>query len=46
MLFGRRPHRQYCSRRLRRLYKSTKFLHGRGRFAKKKMEPHTCTDAR
>lgn len=38
--------RQYCSRRLRRLYKGTKFLHGRGRFQKKKMEPAMVTDTR
>mmetsp|Transcript_18431 Transcript_18431/g.55570 ORF Transcript_18431/g.55570 Transcript_18431/m.55570 type:complete len:605 (+) Transcript_18431:170-1984(+) len=42
--YGR--YRQYCTRRLRRLYKSTKFLHGRGRFAKKALEPHMVTDAR
>ena len=37
--------RQYCTRRLRRLYKSTKFLHGRGRFSKKTLEAHMVKDA-
>jgi len=38
--------REYCSRRLRRIYKGVKFLHGRGRFQKKKLEPETITDER
>lgn len=38
--------RQYCTRRLRRLYKSLRFLHGRGRYQKKKLEPATIKDAR
>lgn len=37
--------RQYCTRRLRRLYKKTKFLHGRGRFTKKTLEAHMVRDA-
>lgn len=28
-------YRQYCSRRLRRLRKSVRFMHGRGKFVKK-----------
>jgi signal recognition particle subunit SRP68 len=38
--------REYCSRRLRRIYKGVKFLHGRSRFQKKKLEPETITDER
>ena len=42
--YGR--YRQYCTRRLRRLYRSTKFLHGHKRFAKKTLDPALVTDAR
>lgn len=42
--YGR--YRQYCTKRLRRLRKSTKFLHGRGRFVKKTLEPEAIVDAR
>lgn len=44
----RRPmcRRQYCSRRLRRVYKGVKFLHGRGRYQKKKLEPEAIKDVR
>lgn len=38
--------RQYCSRRLRRIYKSVRFLHGRGRYQKKKLEPEGVKDVR
>lgn len=38
--------RQYCSRRLRRIYKSVRFLHGRGRYQKKKLEPEGIKDIR
>lgn len=38
--------RQYCSRRLRRIYKGVKFLHGRGRYQKKKHEPDAVKDVR
>lgn len=38
--------RQYCTRRLRRIYKSVKFLHGRGRYQKKKLEPEGVKDVR
>ncbi|KAI3436731.1 hypothetical protein D9Q98_006146 [Chlorella vulgaris] len=37
---------QYCSRRLRRIYKGVKFLHGRGRYQKKKHEPDAVKDVR
>ncbi|KAL4457793.1 hypothetical protein ABPG75_012658 [Micractinium tetrahymenae] len=39
-------YRQYCSRRLRRIYKSVRFLHGRGRYQKKKIEPEGVKDVR
>jgi hypothetical protein len=38
--------RQYCSRRLRRIFKGTKFLHGRGRYQKKKLDPNAVKDER
>lgn len=38
--------RQYCSRRLHRIYKGVKFLHGRGKYHKKKLEPETIKDER
>lgn len=40
------PCRQYCGRRLRRIYKAVRFLHGRGRYQKKKLEPETVKDVR
>lgn len=47
-LLGSRPAscRQYCSRRLRRVYKAVRFLHGRGRYQKKKLEAETVKDVR
>lgn len=39
-------YRQYCTRRLARLYKSLKFSHGRGRYQKKAVEAATVTDER
>ena len=38
--------RQYCTRRLRRLYKVLKLTHGRGRYQKRRLEPHMATDVR
>jgi hypothetical protein len=38
--------RQYCARRLRSLYKATKFLHGKGRYQKKRLELQHVTDGR
>jgi hypothetical protein len=38
--------RQYCARRLRSLYKALKFLHGKGRYSKKKLDVPQVTDAR
>lgn len=38
--------RQYCSRRLRSLYKAVKFLHGKGRYQKKKLDVPQVTDVR
>ncbi|KAF8071382.1 SRP68 [Scenedesmus sp. PABB004] len=42
--YGR--YRQYCARRLRSLYKALKFLHGKGRYQKKKLDVPQVTDAR
>lgn len=40
-------YRQYCSRRLRRIRKSTKFLHGKGKaYVGKKVDAEIATDAR
>ncbi|TMW69576.1 hypothetical protein Poli38472_001732 [Pythium oligandrum] len=40
-------YRQYCTRRLRRLRKSSKFTHGKGKaFVNKKVDAETATDAR
>jgi hypothetical protein len=36
----------YCARRLRSLYKSLRFLHGRGRYQKRKLDVAMVTDAR
>lgn len=38
--------RQYCQRRLRKLYVSTKILHGRGKFTAKTIDAAMVTDAR
>ncbi|KAI3671465.1 hypothetical protein L1987_87203 [Smallanthus sonchifolius] len=38
--------RRYCSARLRRLYKSLKFTHGRGRYTKKSITLPTVTEVR
>ncbi len=38
--------RQYCTRRLRRVYKGVKLLHGRGKYVKRQLDPATVTDAR
>lgn len=40
------PCRQYCARRLRSLYKALKFLHGKGRYTKKKLDVPQVSDAR
>ncbi|GBG75741.1 hypothetical protein CBR_g20988 [Chara braunii] len=39
-------YRRYCTARLRRLYKSLKFLHGRGKYVKKTIEPAMVADIR
>ncbi|KAK2075844.1 hypothetical protein QBZ16_001585 [Prototheca wickerhamii] len=39
-------YRQYCSRRLRRIYKKTKFLHGRTKYIKKSLTGEAVTDER
>ena len=39
-------YRQYCSRRLHRLRKSVGFLHGKGRFVKKTLEPRMVRHGR
>ncbi|GKD28719.1 probable disease resistance protein, partial [Tanacetum coccineum] len=36
-------YRRYCSPRLRRLYKSLKFMHGRGDYVKKSITTSTVT---
>lgn len=38
--------RRYCTARLRRLYKSLKFTHGRGKYTRKTITESTVTDAR
>jgi hypothetical protein len=40
------PARVFCARRLKSLYKALKFLHGKGRYQKRKLEAHLITDAR
>jgi hypothetical protein len=47
----RAPHslhlaRVFCARRLKSLYKTLKFLHGKGRYQKRKLEVPLITDAR
>jgi len=39
-------YRQYCSRRLHRLRKSVGFTHGKGRYAKRPLEPSSVRDMR
>ncbi|KAH7855630.1 hypothetical protein Vadar_026941 [Vaccinium darrowii] len=39
-------YRRYCTARLRRLYKSLKFTHGRGKYTKKAITAHTVTEVR
>ncbi|XP_031473917.1 uncharacterized protein LOC116246272 [Nymphaea colorata] len=39
-------YRRYCSARLRRLYKSLKFTHGRGKYIKKAITETTVTEVR
>ncbi|ONM59566.1 signal recognition particle-related / SRP-related [Zea mays] len=39
-------YRRYCSARLRRLYKSLKFLHGRGKYNRRNITESTVTDVR
>lgn len=39
-------YRRYCSARLRRLYKSLKFTHGRGKYTRKAITDSTVTDVR
>ncbi|CAA0806874.1 signal recognition particle-related / SRP-related [Striga hermonthica] len=39
-------YRRYCSARLRRLYKSLKFTHGRGKYTKRAVTASTVTEVR
>ncbi|KAL7603464.1 uncharacterized protein LOC111892260 [Lactuca sativa] len=39
-------YRRYCTARLRRLYKSLKFTHGRGKYTKKSITASTVTEVR
>lgn len=39
-------YRRYCTARLRRLYKSLKFTHGRGKYTKKAIAASTVTEVR
>ncbi|KAJ4751142.1 Signal recognition particle subunit SRP68 [Rhynchospora pubera] len=39
-------YRKYCTARLRRLYKSLKFLHGRGKFTRRSITEATVIDVR
>ncbi|XP_059645075.1 uncharacterized protein LOC132286721 [Cornus florida] len=39
-------YRRYCTARLRRLYKSLKFTHGRGRYSKRSITANTITNVR
>jgi signal recognition particle subunit SRP68 len=39
-------YRRYCTARLRRLYKSLKFTHGRGKYTKKSITSATVTEVR
>lgn len=38
--------RRYCTARLRRLYKSLKFTHGRGKYAKRAITQSTVSEVR
>jgi signal recognition particle subunit SRP68 len=38
--------RRYCTARLRRLYKSLKFTHGRGKYTRRAMNESTVTEVR
>lgn len=38
--------RRYCTARLRRLYKSLKFTHGRGKFTRRAITESTVTEVR
>ena len=38
--------RRYCSARLRRLYKSLKFTHGRGKYSRRAISESTVTEVR
>ena len=38
--------RRYCTARLRRLYKSLKFTHGRGKYTKRAIQPSMVTEVR
>ena len=38
-------YRQYCTRRLARIYKALKFSHGRGRYQKRTLEPELVASA-
>lgn len=37
-------HRAYCSKKLRRLYRSLRLTHGRGRYVKRKLDPAAVTE--
>lgn len=39
-------YRRYCTARLRRLYKSLKFTHGRGKYTKRTIQPSMVTEVR
>ncbi|KAL8095828.1 uncharacterized protein LOC141692615 [Apium graveolens] len=39
-------YRRYCTARLRRLYKSLKFTHGRGKYTKRAIQPSMVTEVR
>lgn len=39
-------YRRYCTARLRRLYKSLKFTHGRGKYTRRAINESTITDIR
>ncbi|GAB4845794.1 hypothetical protein Ancab_039203 [Ancistrocladus abbreviatus] len=39
-------YRRYCTARLRRLYKSLKFTHGRGKYSRRVISENTVTDVR
>jgi signal recognition particle subunit SRP68 len=39
-------YRRYCTARLRRLYKSLKFTHGRGKYTRRAINESTVTEVR